>query len=93
MDENNTQMPVHQNGSNGTASLVLGIISLCLVWFGYSALVGFILSLIGLVLANSGKKKGDTNCQAGFVLSIIGLVLNSLSFIACVLCVGALSMM
>ncbi len=74
------------------ASLVLGIISVVLWFFGYSAVVSVILGIIGLVLASNSKKAGYNGGlrTAGFVLSLIGLIGGALFFIACVACVGTL---
>ena len=66
-----------------TASMVLGIISVVLWFFGYSALVSVILGIVGLILAGNAKK-------AGFVLSVIGLIGGAIFFVACVACVGAI---
>ena len=41
-----------------TASMVLGIISVVLWFFGYSALVSVILGIVGLILAGNAKKAG-----------------------------------
>lgn len=73
-DATSSQQPV-----GDTAPLVLGILSI--VFFG---IVGFVLSIIGLVKSNkvlgslpeSGKAKG------GRVCSIIGLVLSSIKIVA-----------
>ena len=75
-----------------TASMVLGIISVVLWFFGYSALVSVVLVIIGLVLAGSAKKAGFEGGirTAGFVLSLIGLIGGALVFVACVACVGTL---
>lgn len=75
-----------------TASMVLGIISVVLWFFGYSALVSVVLGIIGLVLAGSAKKAGFEGGirTAGFVLSLIGLIGGALVFVACVACVGTL---
>ena len=66
-----------------TASMVLGIISVVLWFFGYSALVSVILGIVGLILAGNAKK-------AGFVLSLIGLIGGAIFFVACIACVGAI---
>ena len=66
-----------------TASMVLGIISVVLWLFGYSALVSVILGIVGLILAGNAKK-------AGFVLSLIGLIGGAIFFVACIACVGAI---
>lgn len=75
-----------------TASMVLGIISVVLWFFGYSALVSVVLGIIGLVLAGSAKKAGFEGGirTAGFVLSLIGLIGGALFFVACVACAGAM---
>ena len=79
MEENNN---IPGKGA-ATASLVLGIISVVLWFFGYSALVSVILGIVGLILAGNAKK-------AGFVLSLIGLIGGAIFFVACVACVGAI---
>ena len=75
-----------------TASMVLGIISVVLWFFGYSAIVSVILGVIGLILAGNAKKAGFMGGirTAGFVLSLIGLIGGALVFIACVAVVGAI---
>lgn len=72
------------------ASLVLGIISVVLWFFGYSAIISVILSIIGLVLAGNSKKAGFEGGirTAGYVLSLIGLIGGAIFFIACVACVS-----
>lgn len=54
MEENNN---IPGKGA-ATASLVLGIISVVLWFFGYSALVSVILGIVGLILAGNAKKAG-----------------------------------
>ena len=73
-----------------TGSLVCGIISVILWWFGYSALVSVILGIVGLVLAGNSKKAGFAGGMrtAGFVLSLIGLIGGGLVFVSCVACAG-----
>ena len=80
--------------SKGIASLVLGILSLILVWFGEGTLLEMILSIIGIVFAVGASKELAPDqrrglATAGMICSIIGLVLSTLWLIACVLCVGA----
>ena len=86
MEENNN---IPGKGA-ATASLVLGIISVVLWFFGYSALVSVILGIVGLILAGNAKKAGFNGGirTAGFVLSLIGLIGGALAFVACVACVG-----
>lgn len=73
-----------------TASLVLGIIAIALLWFGYSALISMVLGVVGLILASKSKKAGFTGGTrtAGFILSLIGLILGAVMFVACVACAG-----
>ena len=86
MEENNN---IPGKGA-ATASLVLGIISVVLWFFGYSALVSVILGIVGLILAGNAKKAGFNGGirTAGFVLSLIGLIGGAIFFVACVACVG-----
>ena len=79
-----------------TAALVLGIISVALAWFGYSAIAGLVCGIIALVLGIQIRKAGQAegfeisgNAKAGFVLGIIGVILNAVMFVACVLIIGA----
>lgn len=75
--------------------MVLGIVSLVCLWFGYFALVGIICAIIGLVFAIQIRKAGELEgfqpsgmATAGLVLNIIGLGLCAVGFIFCVACVG-----
>ena len=88
MEENNN---IPGKGA-ATASLVLGIISVVLWFFGYSALVSVILGIVGLILAGNAKKAGFNGGirTAGFVLALIGLIGGAIFFVACVACVGAI---
>lgn len=72
------------------ASMVLGIIAVVMWFFGYSTIVSIILAIIGLVLASSAKKAGNTSGMrtAGFVTSLIALIGGILVLVACVACVG-----
>ncbi len=90
MSDNNQVVP----GKNAAmASMVLGIISVVLWFFGYSSILSVILGIIGLVLASKAKKEGfnDGIRTAGFVLSLIGLIGGAIFFISCVACVSAFS--
>ena len=69
------------------ASLVLGIISVVLWFFGYSSILSVVL---GVVMASKSKEEGyDENIRtAGFILSVIGIIGGAIFFVACVACVG-----
>lgn len=54
------------------ASLVLGILSLCLFWLGIG---GLILGIIGVALAVKAKKN-NFNSQVGFGLSLAGMIIG-----------------
>ena len=72
------------------ASLVLGIISVVLWFFGYSSILSVVLGIRGVVLASKSKEEGyDENIRtAGFILSVIGIIGGAIFFVACVACVG-----
>lgn len=92
MSEINNGSSNQQGKGLGTASLVLGIISVVFWFFGWGSIVSIILGIIGLILAGQSKKQGfeGGTRTAGFVLSLIGLIGGAFVFIACVACVGAL---
>lgn len=70
------------------ASMVLGIISVVFWFFGVTAIVSVILSIIGLILASNAKKAGFVGGMqtAGFVLNLIGLIGGAIAFVACFAC-------
>lgn len=90
---NPSQPPQIPGKGEATTSMVLGIISVVLWFFGWSAIASVVLGIIGLVLASSSKKKGFVGGirTAGFVLSLIGLIGGGIFFVSCVACYGALS--
>ena len=84
--------------NKGIASLVLGIVSLVVLWFGYGSLIAMILSIIGIVLGVGARKElapdqGRGLAPAGMVCSIIALILSTLWLLACVVCIGAVASM
>lgn len=73
---------------NSTASLVLGIISI--VFACCCSIVGSVIGVIGLVLANKAIAlhnvdpsvyKGFDNAKAGKILNIIGIVLGAIMLV------------
>ena len=89
MEENNNHIP---GKGAATASMVLGIISVVLWFFGMTSILSVILGIIGLILAGNAKKAGFVGGiqTAGFVLSLIGLIGGAIAFLSCVACVGVL---
>ena len=93
---NNQNMGSYQpNGeipgkNKAIASLVLGIISVVLWFFGYSSILSVVLGIIGVVMASKSKEEGyDENIRtAGFILSVIGIIGGAIFFVACVACLG-----
>ncbi|MDD4511101.1 MAG: hypothetical protein PHY23_09400 [Oscillospiraceae bacterium] len=89
----------NQSASKGTAiaSLVLGIVSLVLAWFGYFAIVGIVAAIVGIVLSVSAKKallpQEAGIATAGMVCSIVGLCLSAIVFITWVSCISVAASM
>lgn len=82
MDENHN---VNPQKPSGVLSIVCGILSLVLAFFGYSAIIGFILAIIATVSGNNCKRAGGS--IAGLVLGILGLVFNVTGFfVSCLVC-------
>lgn len=82
------------NQSNGKAiaSLVLGLLAVACVFFGYGALLGIVLGIVGLVLGIQAKKEQPCGmATAGFVLSLIAIIVCAIGFISCVACAGMLA--
>ena len=74
------------------ASLVLGIVSVVTIFFGYGALIGIVLGVVGIIWGVMAKKEAPSGmATAGLVLSIIAVALCAISFIACVACIGGLA--
>lgn len=73
-------------------SLVCGIISIVFWFFGWGALVGLVLGIVGLILASVSKKAGFEGGlrTGGFVCSLIGLIGSAIIFVACVACAGCI---
>jgi len=79
------------------ASLVLGILSLILLWIPWIGIIAILTSIIGIVLGVMGKRQlleadAPTGiATAGIVTSIIALILSSLFTLACVICAAAIA--
>ena len=61
------------------SSLVLGILSI--IFGGFIPLVGLILGIIGLVLANSHQKESKLDYKTEKILGIVGIVISVIVWI------------
>ena len=82
------------SSGSATASLVLGILSLICVFFGYGAILGLVLGIIGVALGAKARKESQTGmATAGFVCSLIGLILCAIGLVCVVACFGSLGLL
>ena len=76
------------------ASLVLGILSILSVLFGFGSYwwLAPVFGIIGIILGVQGKKDYEKRglAQAGFICSIIGTALSLLWYIACAAILGSM---
>lgn len=86
---------MEQNQSNGkaTASLVLGIVSIVLIFFGvYGEIFGIVCGIVGMILAVKARNENPSGIAvAGLVCSIVGTVLCAIGFVACACVLGGLA--
>ncbi|MBQ1430631.1 MAG: hypothetical protein IIZ05_03340 [Firmicutes bacterium] len=74
------------------ASLVLGILSIICVFFGYGAILGLVFGIIGTILGAKARKESQTGlATAGFVCSLVGIILCVLGFVCAIACIGSLA--
>ena len=86
MENEQYQKSLH---NRAIASLVLGIIGIVCIFFGYSTFVGIVVSIVGLVIGIRVQKEAPEGmAKAGVILSIIGLAFCALVAVACVACAG-----
>ena len=78
-------MGPHPGNGPATGSMVVGIISLVMVFFPFANILSVILGIIGIALAMQARNRGyiGGKATAGLVMSIIGLVLGGLFFAVC----------
>lgn len=71
-----------KENSMGIASLILGIGSIVLCFVPFSIFIGFVVSIIGIILAVKQKRiYPNAIAVAGLVTSIIGLIVSTLYLI------------
>lgn len=89
-----------RNDGNAIASMVLGIISLVLLFLPGIGWFGIITAIVGLVLGINSKNRIKANpnelggmgmASAGVVTNIVALVLVILGLIACGAFIGVMS--
>ena len=67
------------------ASLVLGIVSFICIFFGYGAILGIVLAIVGLILGMDSKKRNPSGmATAGVVLSIISIIIIGEAVAKCI---------
>lgn len=73
--------------SEATTSMILGIASIVLLCFGFTAIGSIVLGIIGLVYASRAKRLGFSGSArtAGFTCSLIGLIGGCVVIVALVL--------
>lgn len=86
-------MEEKQSNGKAIAGLVLGIVSIVMVFFGvYGAIIGLVCGIIGIVLSIKARNQNPSSmATAGFVCSIIGTILCAIGFVACSCLLGGLA--
>ncbi len=77
-------------------SLVCGIVSIVLPWFGWGCVLSLAAGIVALILAVKTRKFNDENkgmATAGLITGIIGIVLSGIMLVCvvCAVCVVASS--
>lgn len=70
------------------ASLICGIASIVVAWFGYGAVLAIVAGIVAIILAVKVRKLNDENkgmATGGLVTGIIGVVLSGICLV-CVIC-------
>ena len=85
--------PEQQSHSKqSVTAMVLGIVSLVVVWF---PLVGLVLAIVGLTMSRSNRRfaeahgfKENSMNTAGYVTSIVGLILGIITILVTILVIA-----
>ena len=77
------------HNKQSVTAMVLGIVSLVVVWF---PLVGLVLAIIGLTMSRSNRRFADAHGfkensmnTAGYVTSVVGLILGIITILVTIL--------
>ena len=91
MEQYTTPLTPEQQSHNkqSVTAMVLGIVSLVVVWF---PLVGLVLAIVGLTMSRSNRKFADAHGfkensmnTAGYVTSVVGLILGIITILVTIL--------
>ena len=95
MEQYTMPLTLEQQSHNkqSVTAMVLGIVSLVVMWF---PLVGLVLAIVGLTMSRSNRRfaeahgfKENSMNTAGYVTSIVGLVAGILTIIVTILAIAA----
>ena len=93
MEQYSAPLTPEQQSRNkqSVTAMVLGIVSLVVVWF---PLVGLVLAIVGLTMSRSNRRFADAHGfkensmnTAGYVTSIVGLILGIITILVTILIV------
>ena len=77
------------HNKQSVTAMVLGIVSLVVVWF---PLVGLVLAIVGLTMSRSNRRFADAHGfkensmnTAGYVTSVVGLILGIITILVTIL--------
>ncbi|WP_345379739.1 hypothetical protein [Pseudonocardia yuanmonensis] len=76
--------PQPRNGL-GTAGFVLGLLALLFAWIPFVGVIGWPLSVLGLILSGFGLQRVTTGRADNKGLSVAGLALSAIALLVCVL--------
>ena len=91
MEQYTAPLTPEQQSHNKQAvtAMVLGIVSLVVVWF---PLVGLVLAIVGLTMSRSNRRFADAHGfkensmnTAGYVTSVVGLILGIITILVTIL--------
>jgi len=94
MEQYTTPLTPEQQSHNkqSVTAMVLGIVSLVVVWF---PLVGLVLAIVGLTMSRSNRKfaeahgfKENSMNTAGYVTSIVGLIAGIITILITLLVIA-----